>query len=63
MRARGASIQTAATKVTNIGDRLSLWASVLPLPAANQDFCFERAIVIPLYFALSRSISPLPDAK
>ena len=37
IRVRGASIQTSATKVTNIGDRLSLRASVSPLPAANQD--------------------------
>ena len=28
MRARGASVQPAATKVTNIGDRLSLEASI-----------------------------------
>ena len=41
MRARGANIQTAATKDTNIGDRLSLRASVLEaslLPAATQNF-------------------------
>ena len=37
IRAHEASIQTAATKVTNIGDRRSLVASVLPLPAATQD--------------------------
>ena len=30
-----ANIQTAATKVTNIGDRLSLVVSVLPLSAVN----------------------------
>ena len=33
---REANIQPAATKVTNIGYRLSLEAS--PLPAANQEF-------------------------
>jgi hypothetical protein len=37
MRALKASIQTAATKVTNIGVRLSSGAS--PLPAANSYFC------------------------
>ena len=35
MRAYGANIQTAATKVTNIGDRLALAASVLPLSVMN----------------------------
>ena len=34
-----------------------------PLCCATQDFSFERAMVIPLYFALSRRISPLQDAR
>ncbi len=31
--------------------------------STNQERSFDRAIVIPLYFTLSLSISPLPDAR
>ena len=44
MRAHKASIQTAAPKVTNIGDRLSSVASILP--AANSYFVFNYFVLL-----------------
>ena len=44
MRAHKASIQTAAPKVTNIGDRLSSMTSILP--AANSYFVFNYFVLL-----------------
>ena len=62
MRALKASIQTAATKVTNIGVRLSSGAS--PLPAANSYFVtLLLYILIPPVKKNNTSVMVLPQQK